>query len=1048
MLLETTHEQLLWPTRQQILEPDGAGPGVYARLANKKLGNPIRFQGADVQVGILAANPSSETSEAPLAVVCEFQRPVSPGIINSAHELAWSFSRTPLLITVEPHLLRVWTCYEPPVKAGIPDQQNPLLMNLDYDSGRGVFMQPEEAQALNWMRLITGDIFRKHAPRFKAENRADQMLLQNLLSVRSRLSNLGLDMDLCHDLLARIIFIQFLFDRKDSDGRPALNRDVLASLHEQSVLSAPYENFAEILRSHDDSYSLFRWLNSKFNGDLFPGCGGTEKEQQTAWQAEIEKVEPKHLELLADFVSGEMEMETGQKCLWPYYSFDAIPLDFISSIYEIFLGEEGEARGAYYTPGHIADFMLDGVLPWAGNDWDKKILDPACGSGIFLVKAYQRLIQRWKNANPGQDPKANVLKKLLENNLFGVDIDKHAVRVASFSMYLAMCDEIDPKHYWKLVRFPRLRGQTLIDKDFFSEDVAGIRTNEDRESYDLIVGNAPWGRNTIKQKARKWAGKEWRPSYGNVGPLFLLKAASLTKPSGRVSMVQPANNLLFNKGNTAVDFRKKFFSRFKVDEIVNLSALRFGLFSKAVDPSCLITLRPGPPDGEPLTYICPTLTLTSEDDYMVMIEPHDINFVYPEEAIDDPDVWTTLMWGGRRDLVFLRSLRHSFQNLQSLKTSGVIKTRLGLKRGDRLKKDERLLGRRVQEEKRFPEGTFMYLDPKDLAFNEDPWVHSRESTDLTPFELPQLLVKSAYQQRMQRFRSVMVRSRQGEQGVLCSYSYLAVHASRKNRDWLETACLVLNSDFAVYYLLLTSGRMAAYRQEARAKELLQVPLPDAESGLLANIQKFEDVDKRIRQVFSFKESEWILIDDLTKYALPGLRDRPDSPGHQATHQESKSRNVRKTEPILTAYCEWFIRVLRAGFGQDRRVSATIYQQDDDIDRLPVRIVVFYLDGNELEPVQLNVSDKKTILKRIETSIRTADNDPRTSTGFSYRPIMRLYMIDEQDGRRLPCVALVKPDQARYWTRSMAMRDADEVAEDIIMWQQESRPPSETESKFG
>ncbi len=142
-----------------------------------------------------------------------------------------------------------------------------------------------------------------------------------------------------------------------------------------------------------------------------------------------------------------------------------IPLEFISSIYEEFV----TAKGAHYTPGYLVDFMLDEVLPWGGTDWNLKILDPACGSGIFLVKAYQRLIQRWKNAHPDQKPSADDLRKLLERNLFGVDIDPQAVRVASFSLYLTMCDELDPKTYLKSTKFPPLRGRRLIYADFFRE---------------------------------------------------------------------------------------------------------------------------------------------------------------------------------------------------------------------------------------------------------------------------------------------------------------------------------------------------------------------------------------------------------------------------------------------------------------------------------------------------------------------------------------------------------------------------------------------------
>jgi hypothetical protein len=113
--------------------------------------------------------------------------------------------------------------------------------------------------------------------------------------------------------------------------------------------------------------------------------------------------------------------------------------------------------------------------------------------GRVLVKAYQRLIYRWKRAHPGQQITGAMLARLLEHNLFGVDLDGHAVRTASFSLYLALCDEINPRDYWKEVHFPPLRGHCLIAADFFSEEHEGFRT-ADGPAYDLVIGNPPWGK--------------------------------------------------------------------------------------------------------------------------------------------------------------------------------------------------------------------------------------------------------------------------------------------------------------------------------------------------------------------------------------------------------------------------------------------------------------------------------------------------------------------------------------------------------------------------
>ncbi len=85
MSLYIAHKQFDWPTPEQVLYPSGAGPNVFAQLAKEKLGKAIeRLQdGTDVKVGILAANPEDDTTESPLAVVCEFHRKVSDKTLGS-----------------------------------------------------------------------------------------------------------------------------------------------------------------------------------------------------------------------------------------------------------------------------------------------------------------------------------------------------------------------------------------------------------------------------------------------------------------------------------------------------------------------------------------------------------------------------------------------------------------------------------------------------------------------------------------------------------------------------------------------------------------------------------------------------------------------------------------------------------------------------------------------------------------------------------------------------------------------------------------------------
>lgn len=1028
MLLDRASERLGWPEPRKILKPKGAGPRIVCELAQEKLGRSLsRAAGYNVRVGVMYPDSTNPATEAPLAVICEFPTVPSNSTLNTAHRLAWNFSRSPLLITVDPVTVRAWTCCEVP-----SNSEGQTLTAGEIIPARlawlDLSLSNQAAQSLHWINLASGRFFVDFSSRFRGEGRADQKLLSNLRAIRHLLHREHLSYPLIHDLLGRIIFIQFLFQRMDSSGRAALTENVLHKLHEEKLLSAKYRSLGPILRNYGDAYSFFKVLNEKFNGDLFPGKGDNDRARESEWQQEMKQVTSRHLTLLADFVDGTLSFESGQGSLFPLYSFDTIPLEFISSIYEEFVTAGEEPTGTHYTPGHLVDFLLDGVLPWDDDDWNLKILDPACGSGIFLVKAYQRLIHRWKRNHPHQEVSPAVLRGLLERNLFGIDINSEAIRVASFSLYLAMCDEIDPRHYWTRVRFPRLRGSQLRDADFFAND---DRTGVQVESYDLVVGNAPWGKATITENARQWSNRaNWRTPYGSIGPLFLVRAAQLAKPSGSVSMLQSLS-FVVNAVGTARKFQQKFFSTYKVEEVTNLSALRFGLFENAIAPTCIITLCPQPPDGEYISYVCPKPSSTSLDDYRLVIESQDIHQLSPSEAAGDSRIWTTLMWGDRRNLRLLDRLSDCL-TIEKLSTQSHAHTREGIVRGNRARRADALLGRPFLDTP--VKGNSVFLDPSELPVNSDPFVHSRDSTAFEAFEPPQMLIKQGWRKESGRFQALLVAAT-AKEGVLCTQSYITVHVEKEYRNLLETACLTYNSIFAVYFLMLTSGRFASYRPEPTVSDLLKLPLPKPHEDPIDEPQNYEDLDHHVRTLFGFKDSEWALVEDIFDYTLPDFKGDEFSPGRRCTR---RSAQVTAGKSEMERYCEVFIQVLKAGFGETKPVSATVFEEPSNA-LLPVRLVAIHLDRMDsvttINFEQTNSSDLWDRLRKINEELIVNSNSQGPHI-FSKR-IVRVYDTVRHEGRRIPTVYLVKPDQIRYWTRTMAMRDADAVAVDIMCWRTQS-----------
>jgi hypothetical protein len=1030
MSLDAAHEQLGWPEPKAIFEPSGAGPAIQAQLARQKIEQALRRLpgGQNVRVGVLARDPTADAMEEPLAVVCEFGASVPEKTLEEAHRLAWNFCRSKLLVLVEPHLVRAWSCCERPPRQPVLGAHPAEVDMVSLAPSEPPSLAGQAAKSLHWLRLVSGNFVRTHPERFKDEGRADRSLLANLKVVRKELlkedgERSKLEPDVVHDLLARIIFIQFLFHRKDASGRPALGERELVLLHKRGILSAPYRTLGQILLNHADAYKLFRWLNSKFNGDLFPGKGATKAQREAEWRAEMTQVLPAHLKLLALFVDGRLKLKgkSQQLDLWPLYSFDAIPIEFISSIYEEFVGEK---PGVHYTPGYLVDFILDGALPWEGDKWDLRVLDPACGSGIFLVKVFQRLVHRWRAAHPDETPRAALLKRLLVRNLFGVDVDEHAVRVASFSLYLAMCDEIDPRHYWNRMRFPRLRGIRLIHADFFDEH-EGFRTDRDAGRYDLVVGNAPWGQDSWTETAELWATtNNWPLVNKGIGTLFLAKAAVLAKHDGTVAMMTSASALLFNRGPTALAFRAKLFAEYSFEEVVNLSAVRFGIFAGAKSAACVVSFRPVPPSNEPFSYVCPKPTTSMAPGDWIIVEPRDVQAIYPDEATSDPWVWTALLWGGRRDLELVRRLARC-PRLDQI-DDGVLHKRLGIVRGNRKKPEPAIVGRHILEASEFPAGTWLHLRAGDLPKNKDPDTDGASSRTMAPFELPQLLIKKAWSSDSKRFRAALVDGGPGTAGVICTPAFMTVHLPQASQYLLEAACLTLNSVVAVYYLLLTSGQGASTIPSALVEELLSVPLPLPNAKSLREFRTVAEIDAHLRAALALTEAEWILIQDFMDHVLSQLQDA-GSGGWRTYVGEV----VDGSDADLIAYCECFLRVLRDGMGA--RAAATVFRGQTP-EALPLHMVAVYLDYPAPRPVEFELVGDEALVDRLSELNQTyLQRRPSGAGGIFFQRTARIYDTALVDGVRVPVVYLVKPRARRYWTRATALRDADEVVIDAGLW---------------
>jgi hypothetical protein len=199
---------------------------------------------------------------------------------------------------------------------------------------------------------------------------------------------------------------------------------------------------------------------------------------------------------------------------------------------------------------------------------------------------------------------------------------------------------------------------------------------------------------------------------------------------------------------------------------------------------------------------------------------------------------------------------------------------------------------------------------------------------------------------------------------------------------------------------------------------------------LENLSNLNAVDRRIREAFEFKDAEWVLIEDLFDVTLADFKGDESSPGRLRTRRNLETGD----EPQLRLYCEYFIRVLKAGFGPDKKIVATVFHENGK-ELLPYRLVAIHLNSVEKDQIRIQSYDSLQLLAELETVNRKWLKQKTSKSGSIYsQRVARIY--DDSDGN--PTIYIFKPDAYRYWTRSMGLHDADEVAADFARWNAEKR----------
>jgi len=923
--------------------------------------------------------------------------------IAELHKKVWNIGQAPLLFLVLPGVVLIYNAYEPPKSSnGELDYKAGFIEELNF------YIQAEaeikKRREYRSSELVTGRYWQRHSEKFNKEKRVYQTLLDNLESMSNKLIGEKLRPDIVHSLLSRSIFIKYLEDRKDKNNCHVFPEKFFEKY------KANAKGFTDLLLDKEVTYEFFKDLNDKFNGDLFV----FKEEEKSA-------VTQKHLNSLQKLLKGETYLGSGQMVLWPLYSFDVIPIELISNIYQQFFHNEKdkdnkETKGTYYTPYHIVLFLMDEVLPWNEKNTDIKILDPSCGSGIFLVEAYRRLIGRWMLANPNKHISFSDLSQLLKENIFGVDTNGQAIRIAALSLYLTLCDYLEPRDIWKEeVKFQPLLNRNLFDSDFFEENTKFLN-----KKYDIIIGNPPW-ESELSEPARKYIKKTEKPVGDNqISQAFLWRVAELCKPDARVCMIVSSKGLLFNRSERNRKFREQFFSTNVVKTIINLSALRHILFSKqnkvngqkanktgAIGPGAAVIFSPGKPNDHSIFYCSPKPSYSPQDDWLLIIEPQDIAYVPNDEAIENDIIWKVAMWGTPRDYELIK-------RLSGYPTLGKICDLKGWIHGvgfivrNTEPEDLELSGKPFADARKLQR---FIMDEESLPINQETHYYRWAKTKMEVFYGPHLLIKQSPRAGVGLIAALL------RKDAVFMSAVLGVHGKESELNQLAACCLFINTNLALYYEMLTARKWLVERDAFQKKEIMDIPMPknilDINNitykfltDLSTNPKANEIVNELVTDLYDLNESEMILIDDAIKYTLDFFRKKGKSIAIEPVN-----------ENIMIEYIDTLCKVLNNSFSSPTKV----FTGTSNIGNSPLTVVSARLD-NKSDDSEIKVSAQDDELKKVLDGLEEILIQERSPSIYIRRNIRR-YAGNT--------IFIVKPNQNRYWNKSSALRDADEIYADIM-----------------